>query len=84
MPCLTSSLDHGTATGRNAVNTPDPSEQRAFVHADGKLAEFMCQVHLLGLTTARARELRTIHGAHCPDECIVHLEAAYLLLIEDS
>lgn len=84
MPRLKPSLDHGTATERDAVNPSDPMGQRAFVHADGKLAEFMCQVHLLGLTPARARELRTIHGAHCPDECIVHLEAAYLLLIEDS
>ncbi|WP_245672506.1 hypothetical protein [Nocardia anaemiae] len=48
------------------------------------LAEFMCQVQLLDLTVERARELLYIHRRHHPDECIVHLEAAYLLLIEDG
>ncbi len=52
--------------------------------ADGKLAEFMCDVHLMELTPGRAFELRHIHRFHHPDECIVHLEAAYLLLIEDD
>ncbi|MEU2175782.1 hypothetical protein ABZ552_16280 [Nocardia sp. NPDC019219] len=46
------------------------------------LAEFMCQVHLLGLTAQRARELRHIHRFHHPDECIVHLEAAHLLIVQ--
>ncbi|NKY89708.1 hypothetical protein HGA07_29480 [Nocardia veterana] len=64
--------------------SPDPLRQRTFVHADGKLAEFMCQVHLLELTSERAEELRHIHRTHHPDECVVHLEAAYLLLIEDD
>lgn len=54
------------------------------MHADGKLAEFMCQVHLMELTPERAEELRHIHRAHHPDECVVHLEAAYLLMIEDG
>ncbi len=48
------------------------------------LAEFMCQVHLLELTVERAQELRYIHRLHRPDECIVHLESAYLLLIEEG
>ncbi|NQE67981.1 hypothetical protein [Nocardia gamkensis] len=48
------------------------------------LAEFMCRVHLLDLTRERARELRHIHRLHHPDECIVHLESAYLLLIEED
>ncbi|MFF3571830.1 hypothetical protein [Nocardia jiangxiensis] len=29
------------------------------------------------LTLERARELRDIHSSHPPDECIVHLEAAF-------
>lgn len=66
------------------VNPPDPLRHRTFVHADGKLAEFMCQVHLLELTIERARELRCIHRFHHPEECIVHLESAYLLLVEDD
>lgn len=63
---------------------PEPLEQRTFVQADGMLAEFMCQVHLLELTPERAEELRYIHRFHRPDECIVHLQAAYLLLIEND
>lgn len=60
----------------------EPLPHRTFVHADGKLAEFMCQVYLMELTPERARQLRYIHRFHHPDECIVHLEAAYLLLVE--
>ncbi len=60
----------------------DALPHRTFVHADGKLAEFMCQVYLLELTSERARELRHIHRHHHPDECLVHLEAAYLLAVE--
>ncbi len=63
---------------------PDPLPHRTFVQADGKLAEFMCQVSLMDLTLNRARELRNIHRFHHPDECIVHLEAAYLLLDESD
>ncbi|MEU2177568.1 hypothetical protein ABZ552_25415 [Nocardia sp. NPDC019219] len=63
---------------------PEPLEQKTFVQADGKPAEFMCNVHLLELTPERAEELRSVHRFHHPDECIVHLEAAYLLLIEDD
>ncbi|WP_083905324.1 hypothetical protein [Nocardia transvalensis] len=63
---------------------PEPLGDRAFVHADGRLAEFMCQVYLMELTVERARELRYIHRFHSPDECIVHLEAAYLLLTEEG
>ncbi|MFF7944524.1 hypothetical protein ACFZC5_32865 [Nocardia gamkensis] len=48
------------------------------------LAEAMCQVHLLELTVERAEELRFIHRFHHPDECIMHLEAAYLLLCGDD
>ncbi|MEU2037044.1 hypothetical protein [Nocardia niwae] len=48
------------------------------------LAESMCQVHLLELTSERARELRRIHRKHRPDECIVHLGAAWLMLMEDD
>ncbi|MEU2043293.1 hypothetical protein [Nocardia niwae] len=66
------------------MTTSDPLPHRTFVSADGKLAEFMCQVHLMELTRHRARELRHIHRFHHPDECIVHLEAACLLLIEDG
>jgi hypothetical protein len=66
------------------MTSPDPLHHRTFVQADGKLAEFMCHVHLLELTLVRARELRYIHRLHRPDECIVHLEAAYLILIEDD
>ncbi|MFF7941043.1 hypothetical protein ACFZC5_15125 [Nocardia gamkensis] len=66
------------------MTSPDPLHHRTFVQADGLLAEFMCQVHLLELTLVRARELRYIHRLHHPDECIVHLEAAHLMLIEDD
>ncbi|MFF0488050.1 hypothetical protein ACWDSJ_36240 [Nocardia sp. NPDC003482] len=59
---------------------PESLQRKVFVHADGALPEFMCQVHLLKLTRDRAEELRFIHRTHRPDECIVHLEAAYLLL----
>ncbi|WP_245547931.1 hypothetical protein [Nocardia pneumoniae] len=59
-------------------------EHKTFVQADGMLAEYMCQVHLMELTADRARELRHIHRAHPPDECVVHLEAAYLLLVTDD
>jgi hypothetical protein len=38
------------------MTLPDPLEQRAFVPADGTLAEFMCRVHLLELTPERARQ----------------------------
>ncbi|MBF6215183.1 hypothetical protein IU433_30590 [Nocardia puris] len=61
-----------------------PGQHRTFVHADGKLAEFMCQVSLMELTVGRARELQDIHRFHHPDECIVHLEAAYLLLVNEA
>lgn len=42
----------------------------------------MCQVSLVDLTLNRVRELLYIHRFHHPDECVVHLEAAYLLLVE--
>ncbi|MGS2807666.1 MULTISPECIES: hypothetical protein [Nocardia] len=64
------------------MTTPNPRGDSTFVQADGMLAEVMCQVHLLELTVERARRLRYIHREHHPDECVVHLEAAYLLLIE--
>lgn len=64
------------------MTQPDPANTNTFVNADGILAEFMCQVHLLELTVDRAYELRHIHRFHRPDECVVHLEAAYLLLDE--
>ncbi|WP_280477456.1 hypothetical protein [Nocardia asiatica] len=66
------------------MTSPDPSVHRTFVQADGILAEHMCKVHLLALTLGRARELRRIHRLHHPDECIVHLEAAYFLLVEEG
>ncbi|WP_280314320.1 hypothetical protein [Nocardia wallacei] len=51
----------------------------AFVHADGRMAEVLCQARLLGLTPARAEELRRIHRHHPPDDCLVHLAALVLL-----
>lgn len=62
----------------------DPLPDRTFVQADGMLAEFICHAHLLELTVQRARELRHIHRFHRPDECIVHLEVASMLLIESG
>lgn len=59
----------------------NPRQHRTFVQADGKLAEFMCQVYLIELTVERARELMHIHRFHHPDECVVHLEAALLLAL---
>ncbi|PSR62272.1 hypothetical protein C8258_25650 [Nocardia sp. MDA0666] len=66
------------------MSMSEPLRYRTFVHADGRLAEFMCQVHLMELTVERARELRHIHRFHHPDECLVHSEAAYLLLLDDD
>ncbi len=62
----------------------EPLPHRTFVYADSVLAEALCQASLMELTIPRARELREIHQNHHPDECIVHLEAAYLLLVEDA
>ncbi|WP_169810426.1 hypothetical protein [Nocardia arthritidis] len=53
------------------------------MQAEGKLAEHLCNVHLLDLTPERAGQLRNIHAEHRPDDCLVHLAAAYLLLGED-
>ncbi|WP_174188409.1 hypothetical protein [Nocardia barduliensis] len=61
---------------------PDPSHHHTFIYADSMLAEFLCHAHLMELTSQRAEELRQIHRYHHPDECIVHLEAAYLLVTE--
>ncbi|WP_280381673.1 hypothetical protein [Nocardia wallacei] len=66
------------------MTSPDPLERKVFVQADGMLAEFMCRSHLMELTVERARELQHIHRFHRPDECVVHLEAAYLLLVADD
>jgi hypothetical protein len=75
----------GQATrGRTDMTTSNPGGDCTFVQADGVLAEVMCQVRLLELTVERARQLLYIHCEHHPDECMVHLEAAYLLLIEDA
>ncbi|WP_043732611.1 hypothetical protein [Nocardia asiatica] len=63
---------------------PEPLRHRTFVQADGMLAEFMCQVHLMELSVERAEQLRHIHRFHHPDECVVHMEAAYFLLTEDG
>ncbi|MFI6958511.1 hypothetical protein ACIBJI_34210 [Nocardia sp. NPDC050408] len=57
---------------------------RTFVQAEGVLAEYMCQVHLMELTPKRARQLLEIHRYHHPDDCVVHAEAAYLLLSENE
>ncbi|WP_280475909.1 hypothetical protein [Nocardia asiatica] len=64
------------------MTASNPGGDTTFVQADGVLAEVMCQVCLLGLTVERARQLLDIHCEHHPDECLVHLEAAYLLMIE--
>lgn len=66
------------------MTPPGPLNHRTFIQADGILAEFICQAHLIELTVERALELLDIHRHHHPDECIVHLESAYLLLVEDS
>ncbi|MCX4098037.1 hypothetical protein [Nocardia sp. alder85J] len=64
------------------MTAPDPLRHRTFVYAQSILAEVLCHANLLELTSERAEELRFIHQCHRPDECTVHLEAAYLLLIE--
>ena len=61
-----------------------PVPDRTFVYADSPLAEVWCHASLMELTVPRARELLEIHQHHHPDECVVHLEAAYLLLVEDD
>ncbi|WP_067902824.1 hypothetical protein [Nocardia vaccinii] len=66
------------------MTLPEPLGHRTFVHADGLLAEFMCQVHLIELTRERARQLRFVHRHHPPDECLVHLEAAFMLAVDDA
>lgn len=62
----------------------DPFSHMTFVHAEGALAEYMCQVHLMELTPERARQLLEIHRYHHPDDCVVHAESAYLLVCEDD
>ncbi|NKY29553.1 hypothetical protein [Nocardia gamkensis] len=62
---------------------PSVEDHKTFVQAEGKLAEHLCNVHLLDLTPERAGQLRNIHAEHRPDDCLVHLAAAYLLLGED-
>ncbi|MFI2279623.1 hypothetical protein [Nocardia beijingensis] len=64
------------------MTTPDPQNHQMYVYADSVLAEFLCQAHLMELTPERAERLRIIHRWHHPDECTVHLEAAYWLLVE--
>lgn len=66
------------------MTPPDPLHHKTFVQADGKLAEFMCHVHVTDLTPVRARELRHIHRHHLPDDCMVHLAAAVMLLDADD
>jgi hypothetical protein len=61
------------------MSTPDANRQNMFVDADGRLAEHMCQVQLLGLTFTRALELRALHNRHRPDDCRVHLQVAVWL-----
>ncbi|WP_067905136.1 hypothetical protein [Nocardia vaccinii] len=61
-----------------------PLPEHTFVYADSVLAEVLCHANLLELTVPRARELQEIHGRHHPDECEVHLEAAYLLLLDGA
>ncbi|MFX0576928.1 hypothetical protein [Nocardia nepalensis] len=62
----------------------DPFSHMTFVHAEGTLAEYLCQVHLMELTPERARQLLKIHRYHHPDDCTVHAEAAYLLVAENE
>lgn len=62
----------------------NPLNHRTFVQAEGVLAEYMCQVHLMELTVERAHQLLEIHRYHHPDDCVVHAEAAYLLVCEDE
>lgn len=66
------------------MSLSDPYNSTAFVQADGVLAEHLCRVRLLDLTVGRARELRYIHRYHHPDECLVHLAAAYFLLLGED
>ncbi|WP_405490879.1 hypothetical protein [Nocardia sp. NBC_00511] len=49
----------------------EPAVTHMFVHADGVLAESLCQVELLGLTARRAEQLRLLHRGHEPDACAV-------------
>ncbi|MGW6423026.1 hypothetical protein ACWF82_10155 [Nocardia sp. NPDC055053] len=53
---------------------------QTFVHADGPLAEILCDAYLMELTVSRASQLRESHGMHRPDDCWVHLQAAAKLL----
>lgn len=62
----------------------DPVCPKTFCDADSLLPEYMCQVYLMGLTPARARQLRRIHRFHPPDECVVHLQTATMLLTDES
>lgn len=61
------------------MSMQDPDAHSMFVDAEGQLAEHMCQVRLIGLTFARAFELRRIHSQHRPDDCRVHLQVAVWL-----
>jgi len=41
-------ISAGAVHRGGSMTLPEPTGHRTFVHADGQLAEFMCQVHLIG------------------------------------
>ncbi|MGW4094190.1 hypothetical protein [Nocardia sp. NPDC004750] len=57
--------------------------ERTYVHADGPLAEVMCDAYLMELTANRAMQLQESHRTHRPDDCWVHLQAVVKLLCAD-
>lgn len=52
------------------------TSEAKYVHADGVLAEMMCNVRLIGLDYPRAVELLRFHAECVPDECDVFLACA--------
>lgn len=53
------------------MSAPVPAFSHMFVPADGPLAEFLCRVELLELTSARAETLHELHEDHPRETCLV-------------
>ncbi|MGX1811682.1 hypothetical protein ACWIGI_38670 [Nocardia sp. NPDC055321] len=54
-----------------------PTSGHMFVHADGRLAEILCNVELVALTPRRAEQLRRIHHGHRSDCRVLAAAVAY-------
>ncbi|WP_327138892.1 hypothetical protein [Nocardia sp. NBC_01327] len=44
-----------------------PTPANLFVHADGEMAEYLCQAEPQGMTARRAQQLQELHDGHTRD-----------------